>query len=123
MKVSEGLHLSIVTHTSSAGTATTTTTASATATSRSSATRSLSAGTLSVGALGLLTSGLGLASELDGNLALKDLLSGELLDGTLGLSRGGEVDKGVADRAVGARVLWDRDRLTTKMSINAWRSP
>jgi hypothetical protein len=48
---------------------------------------------------------------LNGNLALKDLLAGELLDGTLGLSGSGKVDKGVADRAVGARVLGDRDRL------------
>lgn len=110
----------MMTHTSSAGATTTTTTASASTPSRSSATRSLSTGTLSVGALGLLTSGLRLASQLDGNLALKDLLARELLDGALGLSRSGEVDKGVTDRAIGARVLWDRDRLTREMSVNAW---
>lgn len=68
---------------------------------------------LTVGTLGLLVR-LGLASELDGDLALEDLLAGELSDGTLSLARGREVDEGVADGAVGARVLGNGNRLTTR---------
>jgi hypothetical protein len=72
--------------------------------------------TLGVGALGLLVR-LGLASELDRDLALKDLLARELRDGTLSLSGCREVDEGVTDRAVGARVLWDGDGLTAGGTI------
>jgi hypothetical protein len=66
---------------------------------------------LSGGTLSLLVR-LGLASKLDRDLALKDLLARELSDGTVGLSGSREVDKGVTDRAVGARVLRDRNGLT-----------
>jgi len=67
--------------------------------------------TLSVGTLGLLVR-LGLASELDRDLALENLLAGELSDGTLSLGGSREVDEGVTDGAVGARVLRDGNRLT-----------
>jgi hypothetical protein len=74
-------------------------------------------GTLDVGTLGLLVR-LGLAGELDRDLALKNLLAGELSDGTLGLGGGREVDEGVADRAVGARVLRDGNRLTAAWMVS-----
>lgn len=95
-------------------TATATTSTSATATARAATTASglAAAGTLTLdGTLGLLAR-LGLAGELDGDLALEDLLAGELSDGALGLAGGREVDEGVTDRAVGARVLRDGNRLT-----------
>jgi hypothetical protein len=60
----------------------------------------------------LLASRLGGTGKLDGNLALQDLLARKLADGALSLARRGEVDKGVANRAVGTRILGDRDRLT-----------
>ena len=66
--------------------------------------------TLSVG-IGLLGVGLGLASKLDGDLALKDLLARELGNGTLRLGGGGQVDEGVADGAFGSWVLGDGDSL------------
>jgi hypothetical protein len=58
--------------------------------------------------LGLLGVLLGLARKLDGDLAVEDLLTRELSDGTLSLAWGREVDEGIAYGAVGARVLWDR---------------
>jgi hypothetical protein len=97
--------------TASAGGAASTTTATTAATSGSSTTRALGTRAVTVGTLRLLTSRLRLAGKLDGNLSLKDLLARKLLNSTLGLSRSGEINKGVADRAVGARVLRDRDRL------------
>ena len=100
-----------MTHTASAGGAASTTTATSAATSGSSTTRALGTRAVTVGTLRLLTSRLRLAGKLDGNLALKDLLARKLLNSTLGLSRSREINKGVADRAVGARVLRDRDRL------------
>lgn len=102
------------THASGAtATATTATTSAATsaATTRGSAARALRAGALSVSTLSLLTSRLGLASQLNGNLSLEDLLAGKLSNGTISLVRGRKVDKSVSDRAVGTRVLGDRDRL------------
>lgn len=102
-----------------AATTSTATTATATTTARSSAAGSLSARTLSVGALGLLTSRLGLASELNRNLSLKNLLARELSNGTVSLVGSREVDKGVADRAVSAGVLGDRDRLAAKIGLSA----
>jgi hypothetical protein len=66
--------------------------------------------TLKVGTLGLLVR-LGLAGKLDGDLTLQNLLARELSDGTLSLAGGRQVDEGVTDRAVGARVLRDRNRL------------
>jgi hypothetical protein len=97
--------------TASAGGAASTTTATTAATSGSSTTRALGTRAVTVGTLRLLTSRLRLAGKLDGNLSLKDLLARKLLNSTLGLGRSGEINKGVADRAVGARVLRDRDRL------------
>jgi hypothetical protein len=70
---------------------------------------------LTVGSLSLLASSLGLACKLDRDLALEDLLSGQLSDGTLSLSRGGEVDEGIADGTVGTRVLGNGDRLAGYM--------
>lgn len=90
--------------------ATGTTAASATATSGSSASRAF--GTLlAVGrCLGLLTSSVGgSAGKLDRDFSLENLLSGQLGDGTLGFGRGGEVDEGVANGTVSARVLGNRD--------------
>lgn len=48
--------------------------------------------------------GLGLASKLDGDLAVENRLSIQLGDGTIGLGRSGEVDEGIANGAGGARV-------------------
>lgn len=73
--------------------------------------------TLSVG-VSLLGVGFGLASELDRDLALKNLLARELGDGTLGLGGGGQVDKGVADRALGSRVLGDGDSLAADVKVS-----
>ncbi len=103
----ERTYTAVTAATSTAATAT----AGATATTGGVAAASTLSTTLDGGTLGLLV-GLGLASELDRDLALKDLLARELVDGTIGLSGSREVDKGVADRAVGARVLRDRNGLT-----------
>ena len=51
--------------------------------------------------------GLRLASQLDRNLTLEDLITRELLDGSVGLVCGGEVHEGVTNGAIGAGV--DRD--------------
>jgi hypothetical protein len=100
-----------------ASTATTTAT-STTATSTATATGGLpAAGTLavlSVGTFSLVGSSLGLASKLDGDLALQDLLARELSNGALSLAGSGQVNKGVADRAVGARVLRDGNGLAVE---------
>ncbi len=105
-RVTYGTTVSAGTTAASAATATT-----ATATASSTAATTLSALSVTVGSFGLLTSGLGLASELDRHLALEDLLAGELLNGTLGLGGGREVDESVADGTLGAGVLGDGDRL------------
>ena len=99
-----------------AGTAATATTRSTTSTGGLAATGTL-AGALTVRTLSLLSL-LRLAGELDRDLALEDLLAGELCDGALGLIGGGKVDEGVADGAVGSRVLRDGNGLTKR----AWRS-
>lgn len=99
---------------STASSATGTTTAAATATARSSATGTLGTRVAVGGTLGLLTSGLRSASKLDRDLALENVLAGKLSDGTLSLSRGREVNEGIADRAVSARVLRNGDRLPRK---------
>ena len=64
---------------------------------------------------GLLLIVLGLASELDANLALEDVLAGEVLDSLVGLIGGLQVDKGVANGAVGARVDGDGSTLAADM--------
>lgn len=93
--------------TGSAGASSVATTAPASASSRGATASALTTRTFTVGCLSLLASWLGLASKLNGNLAFKDLLAREGLDSTLGLSRGREVDKGIANRTVGAWVLRD----------------
>ncbi len=98
-----------------------TATASPTATAGGLAAASALSTALDVGTLGLLV-GLGLASELDRDLALKDLLARELGDSTVGLGGSGKVDKGVTDRAVGPRVLRDGNRLTV-WGVGAWLAP
>ena len=71
-----------------------------------------------IGLLGVL---LGLARKLDRDLAIEDLLARELSDGTLSLAWGREVDKGIAYRAVGARVLWDRGGFTAgRRNVSLW---
>jgi len=102
--------------TATAGTARPATTSTATAAGGLTTASALTV--LTVGTLSLLASSLGLAGKLDGDLALKDLLARELGDGTLGLSRGRQVDKGVADRAVGARVLGDGNRLAVWRQVS-----
>jgi hypothetical protein len=103
--------LTLLAATAASSTATTATTATA---GRLAATGSALT-TLSGG----LRSGLGLASELDGNLAVKDRLAIQLLDGAVGLGGGGDVNEGVADRAGGARVGGDRGGLTEAI-VSCW---
>lgn len=98
--------------TASAASASTTTAAATATTSRGSSAGTLSTRTLTVGAFRLLPSRLGLTGELNGDLTLQNLLPGELCYGTLRLGRSREVDEGITNRAVGTRVLWNRDRLT-----------
>ena len=99
-------------------TSTASTSATATATTRSTAAGALATRSLTVGSLGLLTSRLRLASKLNRDLALEDLLAGELLDGALSLAGGREVDESVADGAVGAGVLGDGNRLTAREMLS-----
>jgi hypothetical protein len=95
-----------------------TATASSTATTATAATAGGLATTGSaLTALGDLSSRLRLAGELDGDLAVKNGLTVQLLDGTVGLGGGGNVNKGVADRAGGARVGGDRSGLTVKYGL------
>jgi hypothetical protein len=93
-----------------------TTAASGTAATATAATASGLAATGS--ALTTLSGGLGsrlrLAGKLDGDLAVKDGLAVQLLDGAVGLGRGGNVNEGVADRAGGARVGGYRGGLTVE---------
>lgn len=102
----------------SASASSTTTTASAPTTARGAAASALVARTLTVGSLCLLSSGLRLAGELDRNLALEDLLAGELSDGALGLGGSREIDESVANRAVGSRILRDRDGLAVETQVS-----
>lgn len=107
------------TYTAAAATASTATTATAGAAATTGGLTAASALGTSILAvvLGLLSS-LGLASQLDRHLALKDLLSGELSDGAVGLGGGREVDERVADGALGAGVLGDRNGLAAGMVSN-----
>lgn len=80
---------------------------SSTATTASAATGGVAtAGAISVlAALSVGSSGrLGFASELNRHLAVENGLSVEVLDGALGLGRGGYVNEGVTDGASGAWV-------------------
>jgi hypothetical protein len=69
---------------------------------------------LSVGIRLLGGVGLWLASKLNRDLAFQDLLARELSDSSLGFGGGGEVDEGVADRALGSWVLGDGDSLAKR---------
>jgi hypothetical protein len=102
----------------SASASSTTATASASTTARGASASALVARTLTVGSLCLLSSGLRLAGELDRNLALEDLLAGELSDGALGLGGSREIDESVANRAVGSRILRDRDGLAVDTQVS-----
>ena len=66
----------------------------------------------------LFPGGLGLASELDRHLTLQNLLARKLRNGTLRLGGGREVDKSVADGAVGTGVLGDGDGLAVGAQIS-----
>ena len=57
---------------------------------------------------------LGLASELDGDLAVEDGLAVELGNGALGLRGRGEIDEGVAAGAGGAGVGRDGGGLAAR---------
>lgn len=101
-------------------TGTTGTAAVASAATAATATRSTAAGALGASTLcglSLLTSRLGLAGQLNGNLALEDLLAGELLNSTLGLGGSREVDEGVANGTVGTGVLGNGDGLAGSQSV------
>lgn len=89
---------------------TATTVADSTAATATSGLATASTLTLAVG-IGLVGTSFGLASELDRDLALQDLLARELGNGALGLGGGGQVDECVADRTLGSRVLRDGDSL------------
>ena len=95
-----------------------TTAASSTATTATAATAGgLAATGSALTALGDISSRLRLAGELDRDLAVKNGLAVQLLDGTVGLGRGGDVNEGVADRASGARVGGDRGGLTVEYEL------
>lgn len=91
--------------TTTAETATTATTTTA-ATAGSPLAALVAAGTLTTthSTLRLGLRRLRLASNLDRDLALQDLLARQLLDGLLGLMGSGQVDERIANRAVGAGV-------------------
>lgn len=91
-----------------------------TAPATAGATSTIAVGILGRDALRLLAGGLRGARELDGDLALKDLLARKLSDGALSFGGGREVDKGVAHRAVGAGVLGNRNRLTICIQRSVW---
>lgn len=93
-----------------ASTAGTTATSAGTTAATTSGLAATVALTLSVG-IGLLCVGFGLACELDGDLALQNLLARKLGNGALSLGGGGQVDEGVADRALGSRVFGNGDSL------------
>jgi hypothetical protein len=106
-------HSAVTSSTATSATAT----SAATTTSRRSAARTISTGVAISRSFHLLAGGFRLASKLNRDLALKNFLARELGDSTLSLGRSGEVDKGVANGAVGAGVLWDRDRLTVRYEL------
>jgi hypothetical protein len=109
--------------TSAASTAPTAASAS-TATSRLSTASTLATGnalTSAHGTLSLLAGWLWLASKLNRDLALKDLLAGELNDGTLSLTGCGQIDESVTNWAVGAWVLWNGGRFTVERSQQVFK--
>jgi hypothetical protein len=103
--------------TAAAGTSTTATAGPAATTGRVPAAGAFGT-TLDVGALRLVA-GLRLPSELNGDLTLQNLLARKLGDGALGLVGGRQVDEGITDRAVSARVLRNGNRLAVART-DAW---
>jgi hypothetical protein len=57
---------------------------------------------------------------LNGHLALENLLSRELSDGTLSLAWSGKVDKGISDWALGAWVFGDGGGFAVKEIMLAY---
>jgi hypothetical protein len=76
---------------------------------------SLLSGSLLLGSV-LVARRAGLPGELNTHLPLLDLLAAELLDGTISLLLGGEVDEGITDGTTGARVGGNGGRFTVNMS-------
>ncbi len=72
----------------SAGASSTTTTTPTPTPTRGSAASTLRTRTLAIGGVALLSSRLWLASKLNGDLTLNDLLAGKLSDGALSLTGG-----------------------------------
>ena len=89
-----------------------TTARTATTTAATTATTGGATTTSRFGSLVALLGGLGLASELDGNLAVKDGLAIQLTDGALSLRGSRDVNKGVADGTSGAGVGGNGSSLT-----------
>jgi len=92
--------------TGATSTASATTAATSTAASRRAAAL-LALFSLRCTALGGCPGRLRLASELDRDLAVEDVLTVQLVDGTLSLGRRGDVNESVPYRAVGAWVCGD----------------
>jgi hypothetical protein len=105
------------THAITAASTTTASTTTATSAARESALGGLAAGAFATANCATIGSCLRLASELDGDLAVEDVLAVQLADGTLGLRWRGEVDKGIADWASGARVDRDGDTFAVDLSV------
>jgi hypothetical protein len=103
--------------TATAGTSTTATAGPAATTGRVPAAGAFGT-TLDVGAL-CLVAGLRLPSELNGDLTLQNLLARKFGDGALGLGGGRQIDEGITDGAVSARVLRNGNRLAVTRT-DAW---
>jgi hypothetical protein len=89
--------------------------ASTTATATATATTSSTGATLlTIGAF-LLVVLIGLASELDRDLAFEDIFAGEISDGLFSTLSSLQIDKGIANRTVGAGVDGDRGGLAVGM--------
>ena len=86
------------------------TSATTTATTSTSATAGASAALQTFGccAFSLVASRLWLTSQLNGNLSFEDILAREIVDRLLSIGGRLQVDKGISNRAAGARI--DRNR-------------
>jgi len=89
-----------------------TTASTATATAATTTTAGGATAASGLGSLVTLLGRLGLAGELDRNLAVEDGLAVQLADGALGLRGSRDVNEGVANRTSGARVGGDGSCLT-----------
>jgi hypothetical protein len=105
----------------SSATTTATSPATATAAARRTTTGAFTGRSLAV--LVLLGAGLGLAGKLDRDLTTQDLLTAQLTNGLLGLRRGRDVDKSIANGLVRARVLRDGNGLARMMRQLATYQP